>query len=196
MTIPLVPPLPTGSSCQPGSSGARPPCPVAGARDPYSALLPVGLAMRGLLPAPRWALTPPFHPCPRGRGRSVLCGAFPGVAPAGRYPAPLPCGVRTFLAGLVTHAVIQPSARQGIWPGWAAWSMGLRPAACGVSPGYLPEAEAARLGRHRSAGPEAAVAEGTREAAARRSASLSAPRPQGRKRSRKAESRVSGSAGG
>ncbi|SHG85964.1 hypothetical protein SAMN05444003_1250 [Cognatiyoonia sediminum] len=28
---------------------------------------------------------------------SVLCGAFPGVAPAGRYPAPLLCGVRTFL---------------------------------------------------------------------------------------------------
>ncbi len=32
------------------------------AHDPYSALLPVGLAMRPLLPAARWALTPPFHP--------------------------------------------------------------------------------------------------------------------------------------
>ena len=31
--------------------------------------------------------------------RSVLCGAFPRVSPAGHYPAPLTCGVRTFLAG-------------------------------------------------------------------------------------------------
>ena len=30
-------------------------------------------------------------------GQSLLCGAFPGVTPAGRYPAPLPTGVRTFL---------------------------------------------------------------------------------------------------
>ena len=29
--------------------------------DPYSALLPVGLAVPVLLPGPRWALTPPFH---------------------------------------------------------------------------------------------------------------------------------------
>ena len=34
------------------------------AQDPYSALLQVGLAMRALLPAPRWAFTPPFHPYP------------------------------------------------------------------------------------------------------------------------------------
>ncbi len=34
------------------------------ARDPYLALLPVGLAMPPLLPAARWALTPPFHPYP------------------------------------------------------------------------------------------------------------------------------------
>lgn len=37
-------------------------------------------------------------PLPVAR-RSVLCGAFPRVAPAGRYPAPLLCGVRTFLTG-------------------------------------------------------------------------------------------------
>ena len=37
-------------------------------------------------------------PLPVAR-RSLLCGAFPRVAPAGRYPAPLPCGVRTFLTG-------------------------------------------------------------------------------------------------
>lgn len=30
--------------------------------------------------------------------RSALCGAFPGVAPAGRYPAPSLHGARTFLS--------------------------------------------------------------------------------------------------
>src|SRR6056297_4019134 len=77
-------------------SVARP----APARGPYSALLPVGLAVPVRLPVPRWALTPPFHPCPPSGGWSDFCGAFPRVAPAGRYPAPLPCGVRTFLAAL------------------------------------------------------------------------------------------------
>ena len=53
--------------------------------------------MRGLLPAPRWALTPPFHPYFPVRKRSLLCGTFRQVALPGRYPAPLSCGVRTFL---------------------------------------------------------------------------------------------------
>lgn len=60
-------------------------------------MLPVGFAMRGLLPAPRWALTPPFHPYFPVRKRSLLCGTFRQVALPGRYPAPLSCGVRTFL---------------------------------------------------------------------------------------------------
>ena len=59
------------------------------ARDPYLALLPVGLAVPSLLPGPRWALTPPFHPYFGGPKRFVFCGAFPRVTPAGRYPAPL-----------------------------------------------------------------------------------------------------------
>src|SRR3984885_4396528 len=29
--------------------------------------------------------------------RFAFCGAFPGVTPAGRYPAPYPYGARTFL---------------------------------------------------------------------------------------------------
>ena len=33
-------------------------------------------------------------------GRSALCGTFPGVAPAGRYPAPCLRGARTFLPRL------------------------------------------------------------------------------------------------
>src|SRR3954465_14929853 len=76
---------------------------LAAPRDPYSALLLAGLAMPPTLPPARWALTPPFHPCPRARvetravGRSLLCGAFPRVAPGGRYPPPSLPGVRTFL---------------------------------------------------------------------------------------------------
>ena len=64
MAIPLGPVLPPRSSCQPGSSRLKRPM-----RDPYSALLPVGLAMPVLLPGPRWALTPPFHRDPDLRGR-------------------------------------------------------------------------------------------------------------------------------
>lgn len=121
MTIPLGLRSRAASSRQPGPLGAKLPCraPLPGrtARDPYSALLPVGLAMPVLLPVPRWALTPPFHPCRSGLRRSLLCGAFPGVAPAGRYPAPLLHGVRTFLGPPAVRetelwgaAVIRPSA--------------------------------------------------------------------------------------
>lgn len=100
MTIPLGLHSRAASSRQPGPLGAKLPCPPAlrlGARGPYSALLPVGLAVPVLLPVPRWALIPPFHPYRSTLRRSLLCGAFPGVAPAGRYPAPLLQGVRTFL---------------------------------------------------------------------------------------------------
>ncbi len=63
-------------------------------RHPYSVLLPAGFAVPTLLPGSRWALTPPFHPCPASQaadgavawqaGRFAFCGTFPGVAPAGR----------------------------------------------------------------------------------------------------------------
>lgn len=106
MTIPLALRLLTGSSRQPGPLGAKLPCrpPLPGAaRDPYSALLPVGLAVPVLLPVPRWALTPPFHPYPAGAGRFHFCGAFRRVAPPGRYPAPSLHGVRTFLGPPTTR---------------------------------------------------------------------------------------------
>ena len=35
-----------------------------------------------------------------GKRRSVLCGTFPGLAPAGCYPAPFVHGARTFLPGI------------------------------------------------------------------------------------------------
>jgi hypothetical protein len=71
----------------------------------YLVLLPVGFSLPPPLPAARCALTAPFHPCrpcnptngPAWARRYVFCGTFPGVAPAGRYPAPCLRGARTFL---------------------------------------------------------------------------------------------------
>ncbi len=45
-------------------------------------------------------------------GRFVLCGTFPGVAPAGRYPAPYVDGARTFLPGhlsAIAGAAVRPT---------------------------------------------------------------------------------------
>ena len=71
----------------------------------YFVLLPVGFALPPPLPAARCALTDTISPLPpagpqgtsRWAWRYVFCGTFPGVAPAGRYPAPCLRGVRTFL---------------------------------------------------------------------------------------------------
>ena len=89
-------------AANPDLLGQKRPC--LATRDPYLALLPVGLAVPPLLPAARWALTPPFHPDPPPVSvprpddwRFDFCGAFRRVAPPGRYPAPLLFGVRTFL---------------------------------------------------------------------------------------------------
>ena len=107
MTIPLECPSPGTSRDRPGRRRGNAPagCPAC---HPYLVLLPVGFAVPGPLPAPRCALAAPFHPCPascgcsRGR-RSVFCGTFPGVAPAGRYPAPCFRGARTFLTRRCGH---------------------------------------------------------------------------------------------
>ncbi|SEH35087.1 hypothetical protein SAMN04244559_01705 [Magnetospirillum fulvum] len=81
---------------------------------PYLVLLPVGFALPPPLPGARCALTAPFHPylTPERSGdrRFTFCGTFPGVAPAGRYPAPCFRGARTFLPpGKARRAAVQPS---------------------------------------------------------------------------------------
>src|SRR3981081_4538813 len=59
-----------------------------------------------------------FSPLPHPkRRRFVLCGTFPGVAPAGRYPAPYVDGARTFLPGrlsAVAGAAVRPTDRVGM----------------------------------------------------------------------------------
>ena len=62
---------------------AYPPSPrLRRARDPYSVLLLAGLAMPSLLPATRWALTPPFHPSPTSpsasKGKPCVASAEQG----------------------------------------------------------------------------------------------------------------------
>jgi len=139
MTIPLTAPLPMRLQLPTRTCWGRRAPPLtrrSAARGPYLALLPVGLAVPELLPAPRWALTPPFHPYPSGvpasrtEGRFLFCGAFRRVAPPGRYPAPFLLGVRTFLPGAFksTEAAIQPSAPDRPRRGRAArqWAQGGR----------------------------------------------------------------------
>jgi len=50
-------------------------------------------------------------------GRFVLCGTVPGVAPAGRYPAPYVDGARTFLSrslSTVAGAAVRPTDAVGM----------------------------------------------------------------------------------
>lgn len=88
-------------------------------RRPYSILLQVGFAMPFPLPGPRCALAAPFRPYPepasRPAGRYVFCGTVPEglTPPAGRYPAPLLLGARTFLPAPHKRcaAIARPSGR-------------------------------------------------------------------------------------
>jgi len=104
MTIHLGRPLPGASRDRPGRRRGNPPAKQIGCR-PYLVLLPVGFALPPPSPGARCALAAPFrpyrHPNPREGARAgrrcVFCGTVPGVAPAGRYPAPCLRGARTFL---------------------------------------------------------------------------------------------------
>ncbi len=55
-------PSPDASCNLPGRLAWKP-AKARASRRPYSVLLPVGFAVPVPLPGPRWALTPPFHPC-------------------------------------------------------------------------------------------------------------------------------------
>ncbi len=53
-----------------------------------------------------------LNPAQRKTGRFPFCGTFPGVAPAGRYPAPCFPGARTFLTcrlSAMTCAAARPA---------------------------------------------------------------------------------------
>jgi hypothetical protein len=59
----------------------------------------------------------PCHTEAQG-GRFAFCGTFPGVAPAGRYPAPCFHGARTFLSPLAQAATIRPSDSASMGLNW------------------------------------------------------------------------------
>ena len=117
--IPLGRPSPSASSNQPErqANGQGP----AAFEAPRVA--PIRFCSRRGLPCrrrcrPRGALLPhPFtlavtlktlRPATR---RFAFCGAFPGVSPAGRYPAPHPYGARTFLR--FEAAAVRPTGGRG-----------------------------------------------------------------------------------
>ena len=54
----------------------------------------------------------------RRRKRFVLCGTFPGVAPAGSYPAPYVDGARTFLSREGAAARPTDGSRHGVYGRW------------------------------------------------------------------------------
>ena len=75
----------------------------------YLALLRLGVAVPRLLPAVRWALTPPFHPYPPAN-RWAVCFLLPFPSPRGAQglPGSLPCGARTFLGPPRRAATVTP----------------------------------------------------------------------------------------
>ena len=85
---------------------------------------------------------PPARAC-RGRARRyTFCGTFPGVAPAGRYPAPYLRGARTFLS---PHGGEErPSGRLAtqIWPARPPLSKAARSNARGHGLVVMPTAAA------------------------------------------------------
>jgi len=85
MIIPLGPRLPGASSDLPGSLGGPP------SNAPLFGLAPGGVFQAGGVATAAGELLPHLFTLtvdvPR---RSGLCGTFPGVAPAGDYPAPCP----------------------------------------------------------------------------------------------------------
>ena len=149
MTIPLAPPLPTGSSCQPGPAGAK----MALSCDARSlfGIAPGGACRAGPVARPAVGSYPTVSPLPTlfrlpGRRRSVLCGAFPGVAPAGRYPAPYLHGVRTFLDGCPPRSSSHPRERQ-----LRAWRPAVKRGGGGtVADGYLENGKRQRRGIRRA----------------------------------------------
>ncbi len=94
--------LRTASCDRPGRLAWKP-AGAAAPHRPFLVLLPVGFAVPAALLQPRWALTPPFHPCRRRAGGGLLSVALSlriagePVIPAGLCPAPCFHGARTFL---------------------------------------------------------------------------------------------------
>lgn len=95
MAIHLGPRLPATSCGLPGKRAGDGP---GRSMLPLSDLAPGGACLAAPVAGGAVGSYPTVSPLPGHARRTVLCGAFPGVSPAGRYPAPFLRGARTFLA--------------------------------------------------------------------------------------------------
>ena len=117
MTIHLGRPLPDASCNRPGRRCGNSPADQV-SEPPLFGLAPGGVYLAS--PVARTAVRSyrTLSPLPGGRqaaaGRSTLCGTFPGVAPAGCYPAPYLHGARTFLPPRLAYSFAN-SGHPTVW---------------------------------------------------------------------------------
>jgi len=165
MTIHLEPPLPEVSRDLPGrrigTSRTRRPMP------PLFGLAPGGVCPAAAVAGSAVRSCRTISPLRRGKPRSryIFCGTFPGVAPAGRYPAPSFRGARTFLPRALSGpaaAVIRPAGGLEVGARWARVNRPARPVfrrrSCGWAEllGYCPDRisqDRPRAQQHRQACP-------------------------------------------
>ena len=117
MAIPLGRASPRASRDLPGRPARKRACarPPRAAPSSLLGLAPGGVCRAAAVAAGAVRSYRTLSPLPAGHrsrpgGRFALCGTFPGVAPAGRYPAPCFRGARTFLPRLAAGAAIRPPA--------------------------------------------------------------------------------------
>jgi hypothetical protein len=118
MTIHLERPSPDASRNLPGRLGRKQPWhPLRGAAPPLFGLAPGGVCHAAPVAGGAVRSCRTISPLRQALGpvpRYHFCGTVPGVAPAGRYPAPCFHGARTFLSRTLSGlaaAVIQPAGR-------------------------------------------------------------------------------------
>ena len=108
MTIPLAPPLLTGSSCQPGPSGAKAALPC-GARSLFG-IAPGGACLAGPVTSPAVGSYPTVSPLPMQAWAVCSLWRFPWGYPRRALPGTVPSWSPDFPRRLLA-AVIRPSAQ-------------------------------------------------------------------------------------
>ncbi len=112
-TIHLGRPLPDASRNQPGRLAWKRAGTLADPAPPLFGFAPGGVYRAASVTGRAVGSYPTLSPLPRPKpGRFAFCGTFPGVAPAGRYPAPFFRGARTFLprgVSALAGAAVRPA---------------------------------------------------------------------------------------
>lgn len=112
-TIHLGRPLPDASRNQPGRLAWKRAGTLADPAPPLFGFAPGGVYRAASVAGRAVGSYPTLSPLPRPKpGRFAFCGTFPGVAPAGCYPAPFFRGARTFLprgVSALAGAAVRPA---------------------------------------------------------------------------------------